>query len=358
MAKMWHKEDGMDPSEIGDLLRRDKSTMTRLLVKQTARKTDGRPQLLDDDAIDALVAHLDHMIVTADGEYEVTVDMLRRHARVQASCRTISRALHARRIFFRRMREKPVLTSADVDDRKKFAKQYKGKSAARWTTFIDMHIDVKHFPVYLNKSARAHAASAGVRGAYRTQGKGLEAPYVKRGNKSKFNTGARGIMVLAGVGHGRVLVWQVIDGRNWNGEVAAEMYAGPIRAALANVCPQKRKWRVLEDNDPAGFKCRKGLAAKAASSIESFNIPRRSPGLNVCDYALWSEVSRRMRATEASWPPGRAETRKAYIARLRRTALRLPACFVNASISNMRIRCQRLDIAGGGHFEEGGLRAR
>ena len=117
-------------------------------------------------------------------------------------------------------------------------------------------------------------------------------------------------------------------------------------------------WRVLEDNDPAGFKCRKGLAAKAASSIESFNIPRRSPGLNVCDYALWSEVSRRMRATEASWPPGRAETRKAYIARLRRTALRLPACFVNASISNMRIRCQRLDIAGGGHFEEGGLRAR
>ena len=120
MAKMWHKEDGMDPSEIGDLLRRDKSTMTRLLVKRTERKTDGRPQLLDDDAIDALVAHLDHMIVTADGEYEVTVDKLRRHARVRASCRTISRALHARRIFFRRMREKPVLTSADVDDRKKF----------------------------------------------------------------------------------------------------------------------------------------------------------------------------------------------------------------------------------------------
>ena len=78
MAKMWHKEDGMDPSEIGDLLRRDKSTMTRLLVKRTERKTDGRPQLLDDDAIDALIAHLDHIIVTAD----VTVEKLRRHARV------------------------------------------------------------------------------------------------------------------------------------------------------------------------------------------------------------------------------------------------------------------------------------
>jgi hypothetical protein len=82
LAKMWHKEDGMDPSEIGDVLRRDKSTMTRLLVKRTERKTDGRPQLLDDDAIDALVAHLDHMIVTADGKYEDTADKLRQHARV------------------------------------------------------------------------------------------------------------------------------------------------------------------------------------------------------------------------------------------------------------------------------------
>ena len=82
MAKLWHKEDGMDPSEIGDVLRRDKSTMTRLLVKRTERKTDGRPQLLDDDAIDALAAHLDHMIFTADGKYEDTADKLRRHARV------------------------------------------------------------------------------------------------------------------------------------------------------------------------------------------------------------------------------------------------------------------------------------
>ena len=347
----------MDPSEIAQLLRRDKSTMTRLLVMGRDRKREGRPQLLDTAAVDKLVAHLDHMIVTADGDYEVTVDMLRRHARVRASCRTISRALHARRIFFRKMREKPVLTSADVEARKKFAKRYKGKSAAWWTKFIDMHIDVKHFPVYLNANARKHAARAGVRGAYRTPGQGLEKPYVKQSAKCKFNTGARGVMVLAGVGHGKVLVWEVIDGRNWNGDVAAEMYTGPIRAALAKACPRKRNWRVLEDNDPAGFKCRKGLAAKASSRIESFDIPRRSPSLNVCDYALWSEVSRRMRATEANWPAGRTESRVAYVARLRRTALRLPASFIEASISNMRTRCHRLHLAGGGNSEEGGSAA-
>ena len=100
LAEMWHNEDGMEPSEIGQLLRRDKSTITRLLVKRDLRKKDGRPQLLDVVAVDELIARLDHMIVVADGEYEVTVDQLRRHARVRASCRTISRALHARRIFF------------------------------------------------------------------------------------------------------------------------------------------------------------------------------------------------------------------------------------------------------------------
>ena len=84
-------------------------------------------------------------------------------------------------------------------------------------------------------------------------------------------------MVLAGVGHGRVLVWEVIDGRNWNGDVAAEMYTGPIKAALKRAAPRKRKWRILEDNDPSGFKCKKGLAAKTAANIESFDIPRRSP---------------------------------------------------------------------------------
>ena len=37
---MWHKEDGMDPSEIAQLLHRDKSTMARLLVNRVMRKKD------------------------------------------------------------------------------------------------------------------------------------------------------------------------------------------------------------------------------------------------------------------------------------------------------------------------------
>jgi len=53
------------------------------------------------------------------------------------------------------------------------------------------------------------------------------------------------------------------------------------------------------------------------------------------------------------------ETREKYLARLRRTALRLPPKFINSSIKNMRERCQRLHKAKGGHIEvRGGGRNR
>ena len=114
---------------------------------------------------------------------------------------------------------------------------------------------------------------------------------------------------------------------------------------------------MLEDNDPAGFKSSKAVRAKAEAGnkfgIKVFPIPRRSPDLNVCDYSLWSEVNRRMRKQEANWESSRRETRKAYLARLRRTALRLPANFVNKSIGDMRKRCLRLKAAAGKHFREG-----
>ena len=161
-------------------------------------------------------------------------------------------------------------------------------------------------------------------------------------------------MVLASVGTGKVLLWQYIDGRNWSGAVAAEMYQGPVARALAQQYPDRRHWNVLEDNDPAGFKSSKGMAAKAAAGIKTFDIPKRSPQLNVCDFALWQEVCSRMRRQEKMWRPSKTESRQQYLARLSRTAKRLPASFINRSIKDMKRRCQRLAAAKGGHFEEGG----
>ena len=351
---MWYNENGTSPAEIGKLLRRNKSTMTRLLVKKVQKKRDGRPPMLTKVQVDTLVSTLKSMIKKASCKYMVTLKMLKTATRTKASCRTIARALHARNIFFRPLRSKPLLTAQDISDRKAFAEKYHSKSEAWWLEHIHMHIDCKHFPVFLHGKARNHAAALGVRGAYREPRQGLDDPYVRPSKKGPANFGGRGVIVLAGVGAGKVLLWEYIDGRNWSGAVAAEMYSGPMASMLKKTFPGRRCWTVLEDNDPTGFKSTKGMNAKEASGMKVFEIPKRSPQLNVCDFSLWQEVNSRMRRQEKAWRPSKKESRREYLTRLRRTALRLPANFINGSIKDMRRRCARLLEAKGGHFEEGG----
>ena len=183
LANMWFHEDGKSPAEIAKLLRRDKSTMTRLLVKKVHGKRDGRLVMLRKTEVDVLVAKLKSMIKTAKCKYMVTVKMLKRATRTKASVRTIARALHARNIFFRPLRSKPLLTAEDISERKSFAERYHSKSEAWWLEHVHMHIDCKHFPVFLHGKARNHAATAGVRGAYREPRQGLDAPYVRPSKK-------------------------------------------------------------------------------------------------------------------------------------------------------------------------------
>jgi hypothetical protein len=56
----------------------------------------------------------------------------------------------------------------------------------------------------------------------------------------------------------------------------------------------KRKFKVLEDNDPTGFKSGKAKAAKKALHIEAVPFPRFSPDLNPLDFCIWAEIERRM----------------------------------------------------------------
>ena len=108
-AKTWYSE-GKQPSEIAGLLGRDTSSITRLLCVQKPVKKQGRPSALTKAQIDFLERKLDQMIVKADGQHTVTVEMLQKAAKIKASSRPILRALHERNIFFRKLREKPVLT--------------------------------------------------------------------------------------------------------------------------------------------------------------------------------------------------------------------------------------------------------
>jgi len=58
-------QDDEPPSEIARRLNRNKSTMTRILVKRVPRKTQGRSPKLTDERIDALKEKLDSMIKKA-----------------------------------------------------------------------------------------------------------------------------------------------------------------------------------------------------------------------------------------------------------------------------------------------------
>ena len=50
----------------------------------------------------------------------------------------------------------------------------------------------------------------------------------------------------------------------------------------------------MEDNDPAGYKSSKGMAAKAAAGIETLDLPKRSPDLNPLDFSFWAAANQKM----------------------------------------------------------------
>ena len=130
------------------------------------------------------------------------------------------------------------------------------------------------------------------------------------------------------------------------------MYAGPLAGALIRAYAGKRKYSVLEDSDPTGYKSKRAEKAKAASRITPFCLPPRSPDLNPLDFSLWAEVNKRMRRQERRWSAGKRETRAVFLARLRRTATRLPPTYIDNIIGDMQTRCQKIYVARGGYTAE------
>ena len=115
--------------------------------------------------------------------------------------------------------------------RYQFGKDNKDKPKTWWRKRLHLIRDVKFSPVYLNGKARWHAAQSGTRGVYRKRGQAMTQGYYKPNPKFKYNTGAKGVHVLAGVGDGKVLLWEYIEGR-WNSKEAERIYKGPMKNVL------------------------------------------------------------------------------------------------------------------------------
>ena len=352
IARDMH-ERGFIPKHIADHLGRDRSTITRLLAQVGPPPRQGRPEALSDVQVARAIRVMEKMIADADGEFEVTVTMVRRRARLRCHDRTLSERLHKMGVYFRKLREKPVLTADDVAHRYAFARSFKSKSAKWWQKSVDIHMDNHCFKVATHARGRRLLAMRRVRGVYKGKGKSLERGYVKPSKALRQNTGARGVLVAGGIGHGSVLVWHVVEG-TWGGKEAETLYNDVVAPALKKKFPTRTRFSILEDNDPTGNQSQRGLKAKRDHGINLFQIPKRSPELNVLDYFVWSEVERRMRATERRWPASRRETRAHFIRRLRRTAAALSRDLITKAIGDMKRRCHLLYAAKGGLFEEGG----
>ena len=245
--------------------------------------------MLSEADVDFLERRLHQLIVKCMGKYHMTAAMVKRIARSKASVKAIQLAFRKRRIFFRKMREKPLLTEEDVKARFAFAKRYRHKTAGWWTKAFHAAIDGKLFKVYLNGKERIRAAMHATYGACRQPGKGLNQAYVKPKGKLHRNTGAKGCLIQAAVEKGRVMMWHQVEGV-WNGKAAEALYTGALKTVLHQNYPNKCSHVVLEDNDPTGYNSSAGEAAKRASNIQVFEIPCRSPDLNPLDYAIWAEV--------------------------------------------------------------------
>ena len=214
-------------------------------------------------------------------------------------------------------------------------------------------IDNKNFQIYTTARGREYAARRGVRGVYRRRGDTPKKGTVKSKNELKF--AAPCVQVTAAVIKGRIRMFSYVNG-TWTGEEAAKMYKGALAKALRATFPEvarnpRKKFIVIEDNDPTGYKSRKGEAAKKASNIVTDDLPKRSPDLNVLDYRLWSEINRRMRRQEASFSSSRKETKDQYLSRLRNTAMALPQTYVTKSVMEMHRRVRAVRESEGGYMK-------
>ena len=179
LVRRLHFEQGKSRSDIARLLQRSLSSISRLLAQKKAPRRTGRPKKLTDANIDRIVATPEKMVDSAEGDGEVTLRMLMRRCRVKVSERTVSTALHRRGYRFRNMRQKPILTPTDIEERYRWSRRHRGKSAAWWQRAVHIHLDNKSFKLATTQAGRKLLAKRMVRGVYRKKGKSLRPGHVK-----------------------------------------------------------------------------------------------------------------------------------------------------------------------------------
>ena len=311
--------------------------------KRSRSETRGRPKSLSPIQIKRLNSCRRKLIKKADAEHEVTYDLILRSARLRNKVHrtTVARELAHLGIRWRPLREKPPRTRAQEGARVKVCKEWRKKPKSFWTKKVDLIIDNKKFPLCSTEGARKRLRQQRARGVLRSPAEGLSSGFTKPSiHKHRCYTGGC-VNILAGVCGDRIVLWEEVNGR-WSADVASKMYAGPVKKALQRHRPGKRSWLIMEDNDPTGYKSNKAKKTKKMSAISTLDQPVYSPDLNPLDFSLWSAIWTKVLANAP-----KNETQAQFKARLRRTALRLPASFVGKAVMSIKKRAEAIVNAEG-----------
>ena len=354
LVKKWHSQ-GKSATEVAEWLDRNASTVDRHFKRIEDGSADpkvGRRRVLTAEQEGKVVKTAYALIEAADSEWTVTAAMIRSALKLDCCDRVVLDALHKHNIYFHPMREKPVRTEDDEKARAKFGKDHMDMPFSYWTKTAKGFIDNKFFQVYLNAKQRAFGRKRKARGSFRAPGKGLAKGHTKPPKNLKPGSGKL-VHVAVAISATKVLICHFVKGC-WGGKAAEEMYVRSLGPAIRRAYPKQRRFLVLEDNDPTGYKAHRAVAAKEAEKIDVLELPKRSPDLNPLDYSFWHHVNEKLRAQEAKFDEDYRETRQDFEKRLKRTIMRVPASVLTPMVRNMKHRCGAVMKAKGGNFEEGG----
>ena len=232
--------------------------------KRGLAESRGRKRKLSNTNVRALDKARKSLIRKADGATKVHWRHIVRKARVpKVDLTTAARALKRLRpdVQWRRPREKPVLTKEHKWKRLEICREWQKKLVSYFKKLVDLYIDNKTFVVPTHRGAAARNPGASVK-------------------------------ICAGIMGGQVKLWHQLP-QQWNRKIAADLYRGPIKTTVTANSGGKRRYTLLEGNDPTGYKSRKGKAAKDEVGLCPLRFPKYSPDLNPLDFFIWSEIERR-----------------------------------------------------------------
>ena len=199
-------------------------------------ETRGRDDALTKGDVRSLMQARRRLIQKRSSQRRVTYAEVIEEAALEkdVSQRTVEDALREQGIRYRPARKKIYLSDKDAKARVNLLSRWVKKPKKFWSTCVHAYIDAKAWPAPSTAAQRAKYKASKVTGHLRLAKEGIDRGFTTPRQQHSF-IGVPTIKVCAAVAKDRVIMWHDY-GNSWNGAVAADMYKGPLLAAL------KRTW--------------------------------------------------------------------------------------------------------------------